>query len=105
ITSQPLSAPTASANSSEANSASQTLHPACTASSAVTSTVDAVITPADRSNSPPIINSAKATATMPRVDASSSQVVAPSGVRNLSVTIEKNTNTAAAPSAAPASGR
>ena len=41
-----------------------------------------VITPADRSNSPPIISSATATAMMPSVDATSVQRAMPLSVAN-----------------------
>src|SRR2546430_2671247 len=105
ITIQPLNAPTASANTSDTSSASHTFQPALTASSAVTSPVDAVITPADRSNSPPIMSSATGTAISPRVEASSNQLATPPMVRKLLVTKEKNRNTSTAPSSALISGR
>ena len=55
--------------------------PRLVTSIAVVNAVVPVTTPADRSNSPPIINSATATAMMPRVAAGSSQFAIPFGER------------------------
>src|SRR5829696_582086 len=63
-----------------------------------------VITPADRSNSPPIMSRATATATMPRVEAGSSQFATPEGLRNTSDSSAKNTKTMTTPISAPSSG-
>ena len=67
--------------------------------------VEPVITPDDRSNSPPIISSATATAMMPSVDATSVQRAMPLSVANCSAVTAKNRNTAPAPIIAPSSGR
>src|SRR5829696_1121674 len=64
-----------------------------------------VITPAERSNSPPIISRATATAGMPSVEATSVQLAAPSSVPNGSAVSAKNTPITAAASSAPSSGR
>ena len=63
-----------------------------------------VITPADRSNSPPIISSATTTAMMPSVDATSVQLATPPSVRKLPAVATKNSPTASAPISAPSSG-
>src|SRR5215216_838404 len=64
-----------------------------------------VMTPAERSNSPPIMSSATATAGMPSVAATSVQFAAPSSVPNRSVLITKNSPITVAASTAPISGR
>src|SRR5215217_4887988 len=64
-----------------------------------------VMTPAERSNSPPIMSSATATAGMPSVDATSVQFAAPSTVPNRSVVNTKNRPITVAASTAPISGR
>ena len=48
-----------------------------------------VITPAERSNSPPIISSATTTAGMPIVDATSVQLAMPSSCRNSAFCVQK----------------
>ena len=63
------------------------------------------MTPADRSNSPPIISSATGTAMIPMVDDAYSTVPRLDARRKLSATIEKKTKTAAAPTTEPSSGR
>ena len=63
------------------------------------------ITPADRSNSPPIINMPTATATIPIVDAAYNTVKNDSGVRNAGATIKKKMKSTTAATAAPTSGR
>ena len=64
-----------------------------------------VITPAERSNSPPIISSATATAMIPIVEATSVQFAIPLSVPNASVVTQKNTQMTSAPSSEPTSGR
>src|SRR4051812_15430967 len=64
-----------------------------------------VITPADRSNSPPIINSATSTAGMPIVDATSVQLAMPSSRRKSAFCDQKKIATTTAASSAPISGR
>src|SRR3954454_12598654 len=64
-----------------------------------------VITPADRSNSPPIISSATTTAGMPIVDATSVQFAMPSSFRNREFCVQKKIATTTAASSAPISGR
>src|SRR5919202_3813018 len=64
-----------------------------------------VMTPAERSNSPPIISSATATAGMPIVDATSVQFEMPSSFRNSEFCVQKKIATTTAASSAPISGR
>src|SRR4051812_33877397 len=64
-----------------------------------------VITPADRSNSPPIISSATTTAGMPIVEATSVQLEMPSSLRKSEFWVQKKTATTTAASSAPISGR
>src|SRR4051812_5740460 len=64
-----------------------------------------VITPADRSNSPPIMSSATATAGMPIVDAMSVQFEMPSSFRNSEFCVQKKIAITTAASSAPISGR
>ena len=64
-----------------------------------------VIAPAERSNSPPIISRATATAMMPMVEAERSQVLAPLAVAKTSVVTAKKTKTTIAATRAPTSGR
>ena len=64
-----------------------------------------VMTPADRSNSPPIISSATNTAGIPIVDATSVQFEMPSSFRNSEFCVQKKIATTIAASAAPISGR
>ena len=72
---------------------------------ALTSPAVVTMTPADRSNSPPIINMPTATATMPIVEAWYSTVKNDSGVRNAGATIKKKIKMTIAATAAPTSGR
>ena len=74
-------------------------------SSPISSPVVPVITPAERSNSPPIISSATATAMIPSVEATSVQFAMPLSVPNASVVTQKNAQTTSAPSSEPTSGR
>src|SRR6478736_3484187 len=62
-------------------------------------------TPADRSNSPPIINMPTATATMPIVDAWYSTVKNDGAERNDGATIKKKIKMTIAATRAPTSGR
>ena len=62
-------------------------------------------TPADRSNSPPIISSATPTAMIPMVELSYSTVENAATERNGSATAKKNTKIANAATNAPTSGR
>ena len=65
-----------------------------------------VMTPAERSNSPPIMSSATATAGIPYVDATSVQFAIPSSVPNRSVvTVKNSADHRLPPSTAPISGR
>src|SRR4051812_49401308 len=64
-----------------------------------------VMTPADRSNSPPIMSSATTTAGMPMVDATSVQFEMPSSFRNSEFCVQKKIATTSAASSAPISGR
>src|SRR6476660_912063 len=64
-----------------------------------------VITPADRSNSPPIISSATATAGMPIVEATSVQLAMPSRWAHSEIWVVKKIATASAASSEPSSGR
>src|SRR5690242_11813324 len=64
-----------------------------------------VMTPADRSNSPPIISSATATDGMPMVDATSVQLEMPSSFRNSEFWVQKKIAMTTAASSAPISGR
>ena len=63
-----------------------------------------VITPADRSKCPPIMSSATATAMIPNVEATSSQLAIPLNDRNTSDCTEKNARTTTAPISEPSSG-
>src|SRR3569833_21539 len=66
---------------------------------------EVTITPADRSNSPPIINSATDTAMMP-IDALEYRTVENDDARrNASAIREKKTNNTTAPTSEPISGR
>src|SRR3954468_3194112 len=66
---------------------------------------DPVMTPADRSNSPPIISNATSTAGMPIVDATSVQFEIPSSFRNSELWVSKKIAMTIAAIAAPISGR
>ena len=62
-------------------------------------------TPADRSNSPPIISTATPQAMMPMVELAYSTVASEAASRNGGATIRKKTKIPIAPIAAPISGR
>jgi hypothetical protein len=64
-----------------------------------------VMTPADRSNSPPIIRMATATAGIPIVDATSVQLEMPSSFRNSEFCVQKKIATTTHARNAPISGR
>ena len=66
--SQPLTAPSASAKASEKTAPTHRLPATCVAKIEAASEIEVTATPADRSNSPPIINNATATAGMPIVE-------------------------------------
>src|SRR5205085_6729511 len=70
----------------------------------VVSPVVPIMVPADRSNSPPIISIATATAMMTKFDAVKIQVLAPLGFENASVVTVKKTKITIAPASAPTSG-
>ena len=74
-------------------------------SNPITRPVVPVITPAERSNSPPIISSATATAMIPYDEATSVQLAMPLSVPKASVVTQKNTQTTSAPRSEPTSGR
>jgi len=80
-TSQPLSMPIRAATTSEVSTATQMFTSSLVARTPTTRPVVPTIAPAERSNSPPIINSATATAMMPNWADDSSQVEAPPAVR------------------------
>src|SRR5919106_1912665 len=97
--------PTPPAAASVSRIASHMFMPTSVAMTPMNSPAVPVITPAERSNSPPIIRSATATAGIPIVDATSVQLAAPSSVpKSSGVTAKKSPITAAAMSA-PSSGR
>ncbi len=64
-----------------------------------------IIAPAERSNSPPIISMATATAMMPTDEALKIHVLAPAGSTKASVWVAKNRKMTRAPTMAPISGR
>ncbi len=104
-TSRPLAKPIARARTSPASMAAHTFQPYLVARVTITRPVVPVSTPADRSNSPPIMSRAMATAMMPSVEAGSSQLATPSADRKTSDCEEKNAKTATAPTTEPSSGR
>src|SRR3954454_9120851 len=69
------------------------------------SAVVVTVTPADRSNSPPIISSATPTATMPMVDEAYRTVASAGRVRNAGATAQKKAKITIAAASAPISGR
>ena len=71
ITRYPLNNPDATAKTTTASSAAQRFQPYCTARIVINIPLAPMIEPTDRSNSPPIINSATATARMPNSAATS----------------------------------
>ena len=113
LTRKPFHQPSPRAASSEIGRATQRLKPAPAASPATSRTNKMVKMPSapvaapdERSNSPPIISSATATAMMPSGAAAWSRIDwAPLAWPNLTETAQKKTHTATAPMAAPISGR
>ncbi len=101
----PLNAPSASVTSSDTPTPTQVLAVIWKLSIDEISAELVTITPADRSNSPPIISSATGTAMMPIVEDAYSTVPMLDAWRKESATSEKNRKTAAAPTTAPSSGR
>src|SRR5918911_3298960 len=101
----PLKAPIARETTSAKTTPTQTLrlkyHARCAAASPDVVTA----TPADRSNSPPIMSSATATAMMPIVDEPYRMVPTLLAARNAGATAKKSAATAMAPMSAPTSGR
>src|SRR4051794_10896809 len=85
--------------------ASQMFQPHSVASRPIIRPAEPVITPADRSNSPPIISRATITAGMPIVEATSVQFAMPSSRRNSEFCVQKKMATTMAASSAPISGR
>ncbi len=63
------------------------------------------MTPAERSNSPPIISRATGTAMIPMVEAEYRIVLRLEAWRKVGAAMEKKTKTATAPTTAPSSGR
>src|SRR3954451_12741643 len=97
--------PTVVAAMSVSTIANQMFIPTLVARMPIIRPAEPVITPADRSNSPPIISSATATAGMPIVDATSVQFAMPSSLRNSGFCVQKKIATTIAASSAPISGR
>ena len=97
--------PTSAAKANVTRIAGHIEKPHSVVSRPITRPVVPVITPADRSNSPPIISSATATAMIPYVEATSVQFAIPLSVPNASVVTQKNTQMTSAPNSEPTSGR
>jgi hypothetical protein len=91
MTRMPLIAPMARASTRDTRIAAQMLRPYSVVRTPTTSPVNPVMAPAERSNSPPIISSATATAMMPIVDAPRSQVLDPLAVAKAAVVVAKKT--------------
>jgi hypothetical protein len=100
-----LRKPTPVAAASVITIASQMFIPTSVARMPIISPAEPVMTPAERSNSPPIISSATITAGMPIVDATSVQLAMPSSCRNSDACVQKKIATMIAASSAPISGR
>src|SRR3954465_123087 len=103
--SQPLNAPIARETTSAISTPTQTLRLKYQAVRAAVSPEVVTATPADRSNSPPIMSSATATAMMPIVDEPYRIVPMLLALRNAGATARKSTATRPAPVSAPTSGR
>src|SRR5918911_2498197 len=103
--SQPLNAPIASENTSAMKTPAQTLRLKYQAVWAAVSADVVTATPDDRSNSPPIMSSATATAMMPMVDGPYRIVPTLLAARNAGATAKKSAATTTAPMSAPTSGR
>src|SRR5664279_4701545 len=103
--SQPLKAPIANEITSARSTPTQTLRPKYQAMCAQASPDVVTATPADRSNSPPIMSSATETAMMPIVDEPYRIVPMLATFRNAGADAKKSRATAMAPMSAPTSGR
>ena len=102
----PLSTPMATAMTSDTSMATATGHPAWTENRAVNIPVVPTMTPDERSNSPPIINRATASADTPSSAAVSTYVFVPCHDNQASPACQANrANTTIAPVSAPNSGR
>src|SRR5918912_3387337 len=101
----PLNAPIARETTSAMRTPTQTLRLKYQAVWAAVSADVVTATPADRSNSPPIMSSATATAMMPMVDEPYRIVPMLVALRNAGPTAKKSAATATAPMSAPTSGR
>ena len=105
-TMNPFRKPIARAMRSESPIAGQTLRPVWTANSPANIPVVPVITPADKSNSPPIISSATAMAVSPKFAEASRYVAVPAQLSHVSPPCQANkSQTTSAPASAPNSGR
>src|SRR3954447_14871880 len=94
-----------SATTSATSTPTHTLSESWKQVSAATSAEATTETPADRSNSPPIINRATPTATIPIVDEAYSTVLNAGSVRNGAATEKKKMKMTTAAAIAPNSGR
>src|SRR3954468_3573633 len=94
-----------SATTSATSTPTHTLSESWKQVSAATSAEVTTETPADRSNSPPIINRATPTATIPIVDEAYSTVLNAGSVRNGGATEKKKMKMTTAAAIAPNSGR
>src|SRR6266545_3897576 len=104
-TSSPLNSPIPAANASDTSRAGQMFQCSSVQSRPVTSEVEPIITPAERSNSPPIISRATGMADSPISEEGASQVeTAPGSVNDLEP-MAKNRKTRTMPAAAPKPGR
>src|SRR5712671_2269042 len=104
-TSSPLNSPIPTANASDTSRAGQMFQFSLVQSRPVTSEVEPIITPAERSNSPPIISRATGMADSPISEEGASQVeTAPGSVNDLEPKA-KNRKTRTMPTTAPKPGR
>ena len=107
FTKKPFHHPTQPANKNAAGMHTQSEIPPSVkylAINAIVTPLAPVITPADKSNSPPIINNATVTAMMPSGAATSKKLAVLPAVPNLSPLPQKNAHTTTAPINAPISG-
>src|SRR5690242_1593281 len=105
ITRYPLMKPTSRQNSSETSAPTTRLMPKYQQSIELTRPALIVMTPADRSNSPPIMSMPTPTATMPIVEDWYSTVKKDSAERNADAIIRKKMKMMTAATSAPTSGR
>ncbi len=103
-TRNPLMKPIARAMTREATTATQTFTPQWVIMMPVIRPVVPVIAPAERSNSPPIMSSATATAMMANDEAVKIHVLAPAGCAKAAVVSAKYTKMISAATAEPTSG-